>query len=83
MVGGFDVIFYDLYGVVGVIVFWNFLMMIVLWVFVLVFVVGNVVVLKFVELILFIVFCFGEFVCEVGFLEGLFEVVMGFGFVVG
>jgi len=83
VVGGVDVIFYELFGVVGIIVFWNFLMLIVGWGFVFVFVVGNMVVFKFVEFMLLMVIWIGELVCEVGVFEYVLMIVLGKGLVVG
>lgn len=72
-----------LFGVVGVIVLWNFLMMLFLNKFGLVLLIGNIVVVKFVDMMLFMMFVLVEILIEVGFLFGVFNVVIGIGLVVG
>lgn len=51
----------------------------VVWKFVFVFVCGNIVVFKFVEMMLLMVFKFVEIVCDVGLFEGVVNIVMGVG----
>lgn len=72
-----------LFGVVGVIFLWNFLVVILIWKMVLVLVYGNIVVIKLV--IEIVVICVKIIVCfeEVGFLVGVINLVIGLGFVVG
>lgn len=62
--------------VVGIILF-NFLVMILMWKFCLVFVCGNVFILKLFEWDLFVLIMLVELMIEVGFLVGLFNVVNG------
>lgn len=66
-------------GVVVVIVFWNFLLMLFCWKVCSVFVMGNIVVFKLVIYIRLIVFLFVEICVEAGFLFGVFNVVIGNG----
>lgn len=83
---GFDYIVFmvcELVGVIGYIILWNYLIFIFVCGVVLVFVVGCLVVVKLVEIMLFIVFVMMEFLFEVGVLDGLVNVVIGFGFEVG
>lgn len=73
----------ELVGVIVVIVLWNFLLLLICWKFGLVLVVGNSVILKLFEKLLFSVICFVGLVKEVGLLDGVLNVVMGFGYEVG
>ena len=81
--GGLDVTFHDPYGVVGVIVPWNFPMTIAAWAFAPALAAGNAVVLKPAELTPLTAIRLGELALEAGLPEGLFEVVTGSGSVVG
>ncbi|MEV4738019.1 MULTISPECIES: aldehyde dehydrogenase family protein [unclassified Microbacterium] len=81
--GGLDVTFHDPYGVVGVIVPWNFPMTIASWAFAPALAAGNAVVLKPAELTPLTAIRLGEIALEAGLPEGLFEVVTGSGSVVG
>lgn len=81
--GGLDVTFHDPYGVVGVIVPWNFPMTIASWAFAPALAAGNAVVLKPAELTPLTAIRLGELAVEAGLPEGLFEVVTGSGSVVG
>lgn len=79
----FGMVVVELYGVVGVIMLWNFLMVMVLWKVGVVLVVGNVVVFKLFELMLYLVIWLVELVIEVGVLLGFFNVVQGDGCIMG
>lgn len=81
--GGLDVTFHDPYGVVGVIVPWNFPMTIAAWAFAPALAAGNAVVLKPAELTPLTAIRLGELAVEAGLPVGLFEVVTGSGSVVG
>ena len=81
--GGLDVTFHDPYGVVGIIVPWNFPMTIASWAFAPALAAGNAVVLKPAELTPLTALRLGELAREAGLPEGLFEVVTGSGSVVG
>lgn len=81
--GGLDVTFHDPYGVVGVIVPWNFPMTIAAWAFAPALAAGNAVVLKPAELTPLTAIRLGELALGAGLPEGLFEVVTGSGSVVG
>uniref|UniRef100_UPI00109C044E aldehyde dehydrogenase family protein n=1 Tax=Microbacterium sp. K24 TaxID=2305446 RepID=UPI00109C044E len=81
--GGLDVTFHDPYGVVGIIVPWNFPMTIASWAFAPALAAGNAVVLKPAELTPLTAIRLGELAREAGLPEGLFEVVTGSGSVVG
>lgn len=81
--GGLDVTFHDPYGVVGVIVPWNFPMTIAAWAFAPALAAGNAVVLKPAELTPLTAIRLGELALEAGLPDGLFEVVTGSGSVVG
>lgn len=81
--GGLDVTFHDPYGVVGVIVPWNFPMTIAAWAFAPALAAGNAVVLKPAELTPLTAIRLGELALEAGLPAGLFEVVTGSGSVVG
>lgn len=81
--GGLDVTFHEPYGVVGVIVPWNFPMTIASWGFAPALAAGNAVVLKPAELTPLTAIRLGELAVEAGLPEGLFAVVTGSGSVVG
>ncbi|WP_426621499.1 aldehyde dehydrogenase family protein [Microbacterium sp. As-52] len=81
--GGLDVTFHDPYGVIGVIVPWNFPMTIASWAFAPALAAGNAVVLKPAELTPLTAIRLGELALEAGLPEGLFQVVTGSGSVVG
>lgn len=81
--GGLDVTFHDPYGVVGIIVPWNFPMTIAAWAFAPALAAGNAVVLKPAELTPLTAIRLGQLALEAGLPEGLFEVVTGSGSVVG
>ncbi|PCE16037.1 aldehyde dehydrogenase [Microbacterium sp. SZ1] len=81
--GGLDVTFHDPYGVVGVIVPWNFPMTIAAWAFAPALAAGNAVVLKPAELTPLTAIRLGQLALEAGLPEGLFQVVTGSGSVVG
>ncbi|NYF18389.1 betaine-aldehyde dehydrogenase [Microbacterium sp. AK009] len=81
--GGLDVTFHEPYGVVGIIVPWNFPMTIASWGFVPALAAGNAVVLKPAELTPLTAVRLGELALEAGLPAGLFQVVTGSGSVVG
>ncbi|GAA2000324.1 aldehyde dehydrogenase family protein [Microbacterium ulmi] len=81
--GGIDVTFHEPYGVVGVIVPWNFPMTIASWGFAPALAAGNAVVLKPAELTPLTAVRLGELALLAGLPEGLFQVVTGSGSVVG
>lgn len=81
--GGLDVTFHEPYGVVGIIVPWNFPMTIASWGFGPALAAGNAVVLKPAELTPLTALRLGELALEAGLPEGLFEIVTGSGSVVG
>ncbi|MGM7668294.1 aldehyde dehydrogenase family protein [Microbacterium sp. A93] len=81
--GGLDVTFHEAYGVVGVIVPWNFPMTIASWAFAPALAAGNAVVLKPAELTPLTALRLGELAVESGLPEGLFQVITGSGSVVG
>ena len=81
--GGLDVTFHEPYGVVGVIVPWNFPMTIASWGFAPALAAGNAVVLKPAELTPLTAIRLGELALEAGLPEGVFQVVTGSGSVVG
>jgi acyl-CoA reductase-like NAD-dependent aldehyde dehydrogenase len=81
--GGLDVTFHEPYGVVGIIVPWNFPMTIASWGFAPALAAGNAVVLKPAELTPLTAIRLGELAVEAGLPEGLFAVVTGSGSVVG
>jgi betaine-aldehyde dehydrogenase len=81
--GGLDVTFHEPYGVVGVIVPWNFPMTIASWGFAPALAAGNAVVLKPAEMTPLTALRLGELALEAGLPEGLFEVISGPGSVVG
>lgn len=73
----------ELIGVVVVIVFWNFLLLMVCWKIVLVLVVGNLVVFKLFECLLLSVLWLVVLVVEVGVFDGVFNVLFGYGQCIG
>jgi len=81
--GGLDVTFHEPYGVVGVIVPWNFPMTIASWGFAPALAAGNAVVLKPAELTPLTAIRLSELAREAGLPKGLFTVVTGQGSVVG
>ena len=81
--GGLDVTFHEPYGVVGVIVPWNFPMTIASWAFAPALAAGNAVVLKPAELTPLTAMRLGDLALEAGLPPGLLEVVTGSGSVVG
>ncbi|WJL97064.1 aldehyde dehydrogenase family protein [Microbacterium sp. ET2] len=81
--GGLDVTFHEPYGVIGIIVPWNFPMTIASWGFAPALAAGNAVVLKPAELTPLTAIRLGELALEAGLPEGLFQVVTGSGSVVG
>ncbi len=81
--GGLDVTYHEPYGVVGIIVPWNFPMTIASWGFAPALAAGNAVVLKPAELTPLTAIRLGDLALEAGLPEGLFEVVTGAGPVVG
>ncbi|OCG74600.1 aldehyde dehydrogenase family protein [Microbacterium sediminis] len=81
--GGIDMTFHEPYGVVGVIVPWNFPMTIASWAFAPALAAGNAVVLKPAELTPLTALRLGELAREAGLPDGLFQVITGSGSVVG
>ncbi|TDN90764.1 aldehyde dehydrogenase family protein [Microbacterium sp. BK668] len=81
--GGLDVTFHEPYGVVGIIVPWNFPMTIASWGFAPALAAGNAVVLKPAELTPLTAVRIGELALQAGLPEGLFTVLTGAGSVVG
>ena len=81
--GGLDVTYHEPYGVVGIIVPWNFPMTIASWGFAPALAAGNAVVLKPAELTPLTAMRLGELALEAGLPEGLMSVVTGPGSVVG
>lgn len=81
--GYFNYICVELFGVVVVIMLWNLLLMLLVWKIVLVLVVGCMVVVKLFEFMLVLMLEFVKLFEEVGFLLGVFNVVMGFGVDIG
>ncbi len=81
--GGLDVTFHEPFGVVGIIVPWNFPMTIASWGFAPALAAGNAVVLKPAELTPLTALRLAELALEAGLPEGLFQVVTGAGSVVG
>lgn len=81
--GGLDITFHEPYGVIGVIVPWNFPMTIASWGFAPALAAGNAVVLKPAELTPLTALRLGELALEAGLPEGLFTVIPGAGAVVG
>lgn len=74
---------YILIGVIVVILFWNFLFVIMVGIIVVLIVIGNIVVLKFVSVIFVIVVKFVEVFEEFGLLKGVVNFVSGSGVEVG
>ncbi|MBO0981328.1 aldehyde dehydrogenase [Microbacterium sp. SD291] len=81
--GGIDITFHDPYGVIGVIVPWNFPMPIAIWAVAPALAAGNAVVLKPAELTPLTALRIGELAVEAGMPEGLLEIVTGSGSVIG
>ena len=81
--GGVDITYHEPYGVVGVIVPWNFPMTIASWGFAPALAAGNAVVLKPAELTPLTAIRLGELALEAGIPEDLFQVLPGQGSVVG
>jgi acyl-CoA reductase-like NAD-dependent aldehyde dehydrogenase len=81
--GGLDVTFKEPFGVVGIIVPWNFPMPIAGWGFAPALAAGNTVVLKPAELTPMTAIRLGELALEAGLPEGAFTVLPGKGSVVG
>nr|BFF09327.1 aldehyde dehydrogenase family protein [Microbacterium flavescens] len=81
--GGLDVTFHEPYGVVGIIVPWNFPMTIASWGFAPALAAGNAVVIKPAELTPLTAMRLGDLALEAGSPDGLFTVVTGSGSVVG
>lgn len=81
--GGMDVTFHEPYGVVGIIVPWNFPMTIASWGFAPALAAGNAVVLKPAELTSLTAVRLGALAREAGLPDGLFQVITGSGSVVG
>jgi acyl-CoA reductase-like NAD-dependent aldehyde dehydrogenase len=81
--GGIDVTFHEPFGVVGIIVPWNFPMPIAGWGFGPALAAGNTVVLKPAELTPLTAIRLAELALEAGLPEGVFTVVPGRGSVVG
>ncbi|WP_424448541.1 aldehyde dehydrogenase family protein [Microbacterium arborescens] len=81
--GGLDVTFLEPYGVVGIIVPWNFPMTIASWGFAPALAAGNAVVLKPAELTPLTAIRLAELAREAGIPDGLFTVIPGAGPVVG
>lgn len=81
--GGIDLTFHEPYGVVGIIVPWNFPMTIASWGFAPALAAGNAVVLKPAELTPLTALRLGELALEAGLPDGLFQVLAGSGSVVG
>lgn len=73
----------ELIGVVGLVLLWNFLLLMFVWKIGLVLVVGCFVVVKLVFEISLIVLCVVELVSQVGIFVGVFNVVFGGGCEVG
>lgn len=81
--GGLDVTYHEPYGVVGIIVPWNFPMAIASWGFAPALAAGNAVVLKPAELTPLTAMRLGDLAVEAGLPEGVFTVIPGAGPVVG
>ena len=81
--GGLDVTFHEPYGVVGIIVPWNFPMTTASWGFAPALAAGNAVVLKPAELTPLTAMRLEQLAVEAGLPDGLFTVVTGSGSVVG
>ncbi len=81
--GGIDVTFHEPFGVVGIIVPWNFPMPIAAWGFAPALAAGNTVVLKPAEVTPLTALKLAEIALEAGIPEGVFNVVPGFGKITG
>lgn len=81
--GGLDVTYHEPYGVVGIIVPWNFPMTIASWGFAPALAAGNAVIVKPAELTPLTAVRLGELALAAGLPEGLFQVITGSGSVVG
>ncbi len=81
--GGVDLTFFEPLGVVGIIVPWNFPMVIAGWGFAPALAAGNTVVLKPAELTPLSALRLGELALEAGIPAGVFQVISGKGSVVG
>ncbi|WP_340538403.1 aldehyde dehydrogenase family protein [Nocardioides sp. GXZ039] len=81
--GGTDVTFHEPYGVVGIIVPWNFPMPIAAWGFAPALAAGNAVVLKPAEVTPLTAMRIGELALEAGLPDGVLTVITGAGSVVG
>ncbi|MCM3695245.1 aldehyde dehydrogenase family protein [Microbacterium oleivorans] len=81
--GGLDVTYHEPYGVVGIIVPWNFPMTIASWGFAPALAAGNAVVLKPAELTPLTAMRLGDLALEAGLPDGVFTVIPGAGPVVG
>ncbi|MCK6079805.1 aldehyde dehydrogenase family protein [Microbacterium sp. EYE_5] len=81
--GGLDVTYHEPYGVVGIIVPWNFPMTIAAWGFAPALAAGNAVVLKPAEMTPLTAMRLGDLALEAGLPDGVFAVIPGAGPVVG
>ncbi|MFL0564834.1 aldehyde dehydrogenase family protein [Microbacterium sp. 179-I 1D1 NHS] len=81
--GGLDVTYHEPYGVVGIIVPWNFPMTIAAWGFAPALAAGNAVVLKPAEMTPLTAMRLNDLALEAGLPEGVFTVIPGAGPVVG
>lgn len=81
--GGIDVTFHEPFGVVGIIVPWNFPMPVASWGFAPALAAGNTVVLKPAETTPLTALRLAELALEAGIPEGVFTVLPGFGKVAG
>jgi len=81
--GGIDVTFHEPFGVVGIIVPWNFPMPIAAWGFAPALAAGNTVVLKPAEVTPLTALKLAQIALEAGIPEGVFNVVPGFGKIAG
>lgn len=81
--GGLDVTYHEPYGVVGIIVPWNFPMTIAAWGFAPALAAGNAVVLKPAEMTPLTAMRLGDLALEAGLPDGVFIVIPGAGPVVG
>jgi acyl-CoA reductase-like NAD-dependent aldehyde dehydrogenase len=81
--GGLDVTFHEPFGVVGIIVPWNFPMPIASWGFAPALAAGNTVVLKPAETTPLTALRIAQLALEAGFPEGVFQVIPGYGKVAG
>lgn len=82
-VSGFNYILCQFLGVVVCILFWNLLFYLFSWKIVLVIVVGNIVVVKFLEVMFMMVYLLGEICQEVGLFVGVFNILYGYGYCLG